>query len=85
MELPFCFDNIARCGNMTGGGPEAQKLADQVSDAWINFARKGNPNHSGLPNWPAFTAEKCPTMIFDTPCIVKDNPDTEERRAIPSA
>lgn len=84
MELPFCFDNIARCGNMTGGGPEAQKLADQVSDAWVNFARKGNPNHGGLPNWPAFTAEKCPTMIFDTPCSVKDNPDTEERRAIPA-
>jgi para-nitrobenzyl esterase len=81
-ELPFCFNNIARCGGMSGGGPEAQKLADQVSDAWINFARKGNPNHGGLPNWPAFTAEKCPTMLFDTPCAMKENPDTEERKAI---
>jgi para-nitrobenzyl esterase len=67
---------------MTGDGPEARALAAQVSKAWIHFARTGNPNHSGLPAWPAFTFEKCPTMIFDSPCEMKINPDTAERRAI---
>jgi len=28
-----------------------------------------------LPEWPAFTAEKCPTMRFDTACVVENNPD----------
>lgn len=37
----------------------------------ISFARKGDPSHPGLTHWPAFTAEKCPTMIFDTPCAMK--------------
>jgi para-nitrobenzyl esterase len=84
-ELAFCFDNSDRCENMTGNGPEAGQLAAQVSDAWIHFAHTGNPNHTGLPSWPAFTAEKCPTMIFDSPCEMKNNPDTNERKATEQA
>lgn len=81
-ELAFCFDNSERCENMTGDGPEARTLAAQVSEAWIHFARTGNPSQGGLPAWPAFTAEKCQTMIFDAPCEMKTNPDTVERNAI---
>jgi para-nitrobenzyl esterase len=84
-ELAFCFDNTERCENMTGNGAEARHLAGQVSDAWIHFARTGNPNHSGLPSWPAFTAEKCSTMIFDSPSEMKNNPDTAERKATDQA
>jgi para-nitrobenzyl esterase len=80
-ELAFCFDNAERCENMTGNGAEAQHLAAQVSEAWLHFARTGNPNHAGIPSWPAFSAEKCPTMIFDSPCEMKNNPDTAERKA----
>jgi para-nitrobenzyl esterase len=81
-ELAFCFDNTERCENMTGDGPEARRLAAQVSEAWIHFARTGNPSHSGLPAWPAFTADKCQTMIFDSPCEMKSNSDTAERNAM---
>jgi para-nitrobenzyl esterase len=81
-ELPFCFDNTDRSENLTGGGPEPRALAANVSEAWIHFARSGNPNHAGLPNWPAFSAESCPTMIFDTECRLQNNPDREERQAL---
>ncbi|MBD0851816.1 carboxylesterase/lipase family protein [Maribacter arenosus] len=77
MELPFVFDNIERAKNMTGGGQEAHKLADKVSQAWINFAKTGNPNHSGLPNWPAYTTSGTDTMHFDTSCAVKPQLDKE--------
>lgn len=81
-ELAFVFDNIDRCVNMTGGGREARALAAKMSEAWINFARKGDPNHGGLPVWPTFTADKGETMIFDDKCEVKNNPDGEERRVV---
>jgi para-nitrobenzyl esterase len=84
-ELAFVFDNTDRCANMTGGGPEARALAAKVSDAWINFARKGDPNHSGLPKWPAFTADKVATMIFDSKCEVKNDPDGAARRTLTQA
>jgi para-nitrobenzyl esterase len=84
-EIAFCFDNTARAETMTTNSPESQELAKKVSGAWVNFARTGNPNHPGLPQWPKFSTEKCPTMIFNTQCVAKDNPDTTERKAIASA
>jgi len=77
MEIPFVFNNALYDAKMTGGGPEAQALADKVSQAWINFAKTGNPNHPGLPEWPVFTDEKRSTMNFDNECVVKDNQDTK--------
>jgi para-nitrobenzyl esterase len=81
-ELPFVFNNTDRAAAMTGGGPEARELGGRVSDAWIAFARKGNPNHPGLPKWPAFTAKNGALMVFDNKCEVKMSPDGEGRRAV---
>jgi para-nitrobenzyl esterase len=81
-DLPFVFDNTDRCDHMTGGGPEARALAARISSAWVQFARTGNPNHGGLPDWPAFDAVKRSTMIFDNTCTVKDDPDGEELKAM---
>jgi len=75
MELPFVFDNIERARQMTGGGQEAHILADKMSSAWINFAKTGNPNHDGLPQWPAYNPENTSTMFFDTSCEVKPQHD----------
>ncbi|MEZ4961229.1 MAG: carboxylesterase family protein [Saprospiraceae bacterium] len=75
MELPFVFNNIQRCKNMTGGGREAQNLADKVSQAWINFAHTGNPNHSGLPEWEPYTGENGTTMFFDNHCHIRHHHD----------
>jgi len=77
MELPFVFNNIARCEEMTGGGKEAYTLADKMSQAWINFAYTGNPGAKGLPSWPAYTKENGTLMIFDNKCEVKGNHDKE--------
>ncbi|MFM6948879.1 MAG: carboxylesterase/lipase family protein [Aquirufa sp.] len=77
VELPFCFNNIARCEEMTGGTKEAYALANKMSQAWINFARLGNPNHKGLPTWPAYNASNTSTMHFDNSCVVKPQMDKE--------
>jgi para-nitrobenzyl esterase len=77
MELPFVFDNIARCENMTGGGADAYVLAEKMSQAWINFARNGNPGHKGLPEWPAYNSSNTATMHFDTSCQVMPQMDKE--------
>jgi para-nitrobenzyl esterase len=62
---------------MTGGGPEAYALASKMSSAWINFARTGNPNAPGLPNWPAYTPKNGATMIFDNTIILRNHPDQD--------
>ncbi|WP_276371420.1 carboxylesterase family protein [Chryseolinea sp. H1M3-3] len=77
MEIPFTMNNIARCEEMTGGGKEAYALADKMSHAWINFARSGDPNHKGLPNWPKYNAAVGATMMFDNVPAVRNHPDKE--------
>ena len=77
MEIPFVFNNADLHASMTGGGKEAVELADKMSQAWINFARTGDPNAGGLPQWPAYNPEEGAMMIFDNRCEVRYNHDKE--------
>jgi para-nitrobenzyl esterase len=83
MEIPFIFDNLEAGKVYTGSGPEAQKLADVMSAAWVSFARTGRPSAPGLPEWPAFDATRRPTMVFDPKgSKVVNDPGGEERLAL---
>jgi para-nitrobenzyl esterase len=84
-EIPFVFYNTDVSAFSTGGGDEARELAAKVSDAWLNFSRKGDPNHSGLPNWPVYNAQTGPVMVFDKVCEVKNDPDRELRKVVAQA
>ena len=82
LDIPLCFDNVAAAPGMTGDGPEAQRLAALMSDTWINFARTGNPNHQGLPEWRPYDLEKRSTMSFAANSRLVDDPRGNERRLI---
>jgi para-nitrobenzyl esterase len=84
-EIAFVFDNADRCVNLTGGLPEALELSTQISRAWVQFARHGDPSHPGLPPWPAVAQGKRPTMLFDTRCRIKDDPEGRGLRAVGGA
>jgi para-nitrobenzyl esterase len=81
IEIPFAFDNLD-ASPLTAGAASAPALADKVSDAWIAFARTGNPNTPKLPAWPAFDAATRPTMVFDDNSAVVNDPIREERLAM---
>jgi para-nitrobenzyl esterase len=78
MEIPFVFDH-PDIAPMTGDSPERAELAAMMSEAWIAFARSGNPNHPGIPHWPAYDAEKRSTMLFNVPSRVENDPRRDER------
>ena len=81
-EIAFTFDNAEICDHYSGGTTEALILSKQISTAWVNFARTGNPNHNGLPHWPAYISEQRATMYFDSPCAVRNDPEGEGLRLI---
>jgi para-nitrobenzyl esterase len=66
-DIPFFFNNVVKSAQMTGATKEGIELGDKMSSALLNFARTGNPNAKGLPDWPAFTPETEATMYFDAP------------------
>lgn len=80
LDIAFVFDNVARSESFTGPQTaETQRMADLMADAWIAFARRGNPATPALPTWPAYSAGQRATMIFDlSPAVVFD-PDAAER------
>ena len=67
---------------MTGAGPAALRLSARMGQAWINFAKTGNPNHADLPKWEPVTANNTPTMIFDEVCVAVNKVDEKEQAAI---
>jgi para-nitrobenzyl esterase len=82
LEIPFVTDNVDNATSMTGMGQDRYGLQDKMSAAWTAFARTGNPNHKGLPNWPKFDATQRATMIFNNECKVVNDPNGEERKAL---
>ncbi len=82
MELPFVFDHVDAATWMTGTGNERYTLADKMSTAWVAFARTGNPNHKGIPNWQPFDPLQRATLMFGNECRATNDPYREERLAV---
>ncbi len=53
-EIEFVFEALA--SKPLPWRPEDWKVSDLMSSYWTNFAKTGNPNGPGLPNWPAYNA-----------------------------
>ena len=80
MDIPFVFNNVHR-DPLTGTRKDKFELAKIISQTWIAFARTGNPNHKDLPEWKPYDLTDRPTMIFDMPCKLVNDPRSEERKA----
>jgi para-nitrobenzyl esterase len=59
-EVPYVFNTLAKIDRPWE--PVDRTVADQLSSYWANFARKGDPNGSGLPRWPAYESGAHMTM-----------------------
>jgi para-nitrobenzyl esterase len=80
LDIALVFDNIAAPGSKTGTGPAAQGVADRMSEAFLAFAKTGNPNHSGMPRWSPYELDRRQTMVFDVRTRMEDDPRGAERR-----
>jgi len=87
LEIPFVFDTLDRGGAemLTGSGLGLRGISDAMHGAWIAFARGGDPNHPGLPEWPRYDLDRRATMRFDTRCELLDDPGRADRLAFDAA
>ena len=85
MDVGFVFDNVDIARSELGEGKDRQPLADRMSGAWVAFAKTGNPNHKGIPNWTPFDSVNRGTMVFNNECKFVNDPYKEERLVIAEA
>jgi para-nitrobenzyl esterase len=67
-ELWYVFDHLQQ--EPWRWSPADRKLAQAMSGYWVNFARSGNPNGRGLPDWPAFALANSKVLYLTTPISV---------------
>jgi para-nitrobenzyl esterase len=81
LELPFVFGTLdaPTQDRFAGTGPAAVTLSQQMMDAWIAFAKRGDPSHPGIGTWSAYDRERRATMLFGAQCELVDAPFEEER------
>ncbi len=83
LELGFVFgtNDVPGMDRFAGSGPAADRLATQMQDAWLAFARKGDPSCASLGAWPGYTEARRATMVFSENSKLEDAPLDDERRA----
>jgi para-nitrobenzyl esterase len=73
VELEYLF-NLRAFGITPTFTREQQKLSDTIIDYWTQFAKTGNPNSDGVPNWPLYTGAggQFESLIAPTPAAEPD-------------
>jgi para-nitrobenzyl esterase len=72
LDMPLIFRNTDL--PFVGDKQDRYLVSEYMSSAWIAFAKSGNPNRAGLPEWPPYTPENRQTMLLDTECTVVSDP-----------
>lgn len=62
-EVPYAYNNLLTVKRPWE--PVDFKIADTMSSYWVNFAKTGNPNGIGLPDWKTYNPTDEQVVIFD--------------------
>lgn len=62
-EIPYVFDNLIE-GNGYTISPKDKEVAKIMNAYWVNFAKTGNPNAKGLPQWTIYDTNKNEVFEF---------------------
>lgn len=82
LEIPLVFDNVEKARNFVGRGDEPQAVADQMSSAWLAFARTGDPHTEGLPAWAPYDTTTRATMLFNVESRVENDLNAGVRKVL---
>jgi para-nitrobenzyl esterase len=74
-EVPYAFNTLKYFKRPLQ--PSDYALGALMSSYWTNFAKTGDPNAEGLPEWPAFDEGKAMVMMFDEKSSAKPFPRKE--------
>lgn len=77
VELSYIFNNLKQT-DFTGT-PANPKVAKKAQEAWVNFAKTGNPSIEGV-EWPKYDTKNRSTMTINEEWVVENDPLSEQRK-----
>jgi para-nitrobenzyl esterase len=80
LDIPLAFGTLDAEGSLTGTDASARRMSRSIGDAFLAFARSGNPNGPGLPEWLPYRLDSRATLVFDDPSRLVEDPRGAERR-----
>ncbi len=72
-EMPYAYGNLRYHAKLYDETDFA--LTEAMQQYWVNFAKTGDPNGEGLPEWPRFNDDRTKVMELGTNIAVTDLPE----------
>ncbi len=72
-ELPYAYGNLD--SHPDSYTDDDYALSEIMQNYWVNFAKNGDPNGEGLPEWPMITNERSLLMNFDSEVKPMEDPN----------
>jgi para-nitrobenzyl esterase len=73
-EVPYVFDNTS--GDASQFDEIDRTVSRAMADAWVQFAKTGNPNGGALPQWPVYRSPDYRLLDFGDQTTVRSNADS---------
>jgi para-nitrobenzyl esterase len=77
-EMAYAYgalDTLNWNGTVRNWTDADRKLSELMSNYWVNFAKTGNPNATGLPIWPPYDPAREQVMLFGDSIHAGDLPN----------
>lgn len=81
-DVPYVFQTFDRNSPQLTADDVA--VSDMLATYWTNFAKHGNPNGTGLAEWPVFTDENRRVLYFNNKAFVGPVPSAEALEVLDS-
>jgi para-nitrobenzyl esterase len=79
-EMPYVFGNFDTRQGAPSGADAA--LSERMMTYWVNFAKTGSPNGTGLPNWPEFNENTQQVLYLDGTIAAKPVPNSSQLQTL---
>ena len=78
IDVALAFNNV-NASPIIASAAGAQRVSDQMSAAWVAFARTGDPGNPKIPRWPAYSQHSRANLLFNVQSHVVEDYGKEAR------